>query len=60
MTDERSFFDQPINDKPINDIKTYENMWIVATGQGDNYITGCNSLNQTTSTWCWCKSNIID
>ena len=26
MTDEGSFFDQPINDKPINDIKTYENM----------------------------------
>ena len=28
---------QPI----INDIKTYENIRKVATGQGDDYITGC-------------------
>ena len=25
----------------INDIKTYENIRKVATGQGDDYITGC-------------------
>ena len=31
------FFDQPIND----DIKTYENIRKTATGQGDDYTTGC-------------------
>ena len=35
--DGRNFFVQPI----INDIKTYENIRKVATGQGDDYITGC-------------------
>ena len=31
------FFDQPIN----NDFKTYENIRKIATGQGDDYTTGC-------------------
>ena len=34
--DDRSFFDQP-----INDIKTYENISKYPTGQGDDYTTGC-------------------
>ena len=29
--------DQPVN----NDIKTYENIRKIATGQGDDYTTGC-------------------
>ena len=32
----KSFFDQPIN----KDIKTYENIEKIATGQGDDYTTG--------------------
>ena len=35
--DGRNFFNQPIN----NDIKTYENIRKIATGQGDDYTTGC-------------------
>ena len=35
--DGKNFFDQPIN----NDIKTYENIRKIATGQGDDYTTGC-------------------
>ena len=35
--DGRTFFDQPIN----NDSKTYENIRKIATGQGDDYTTGC-------------------
>ena len=37
MIDGRNFFDQPINS--MN--KTYENIRRTATGQGDNYTTGC-------------------
>ena len=33
----KNIFDQPIN----NDIKTYENIRKVATGQRDDYTTGC-------------------
>ena len=33
----KNFFDQPIN----NNFKTYENIRKIATGQGDNYTTGC-------------------
>ena len=35
--DGRNVFDQPIN----NSIKTYENIGKTATGQGDDYTTGC-------------------
>ena len=35
--DGKSFFDQPRN----NDTKTYENVRKTATGQGDDYTTGC-------------------
>ena len=31
------FFDQPIS----NDIKIYENIRKIASGQGDDYTTGC-------------------
>ena len=31
-----NFFDQPIK----NDLKTYDNIRKIATGQGDNYTTG--------------------
>ena len=33
----KKFFDQPIN----SDFKTYENIRKKATGQGDDYATGC-------------------
>ena len=33
----KKLFDQPIN----NDIKTCENIRKIATGQGDNYTSGC-------------------
>ena len=33
----KNFFDQPIN----SDLKTYENIRRIATGQGDDYTTGC-------------------
>ena len=35
--DGKNFFDQPIN----SDLKTYENIRKIATGQGDDYTTGC-------------------
>ena len=34
MIDGKNFFDQPIK-------KTYENIRKIATGQGDDYTTGC-------------------
>ena len=37
MTDGKNFFDQPIK----NDKATYENIRKIATGQGDDYTTGC-------------------
>ena len=37
MIDGKNFFDQPIN---RND-KTYEKIRKIATGQGDDYTTGC-------------------
>ena len=37
MIDGKNFFDQPVNSM----IKTYENIRKIATGQGDDYTTGC-------------------
>ena len=37
MIDGWNFFDQPIK----NDLKTYDTIRTIATGQGDGYITGC-------------------
>ena len=37
MVDGKSFLDQPINSNP----KTYDNTRKIATGQGDDYTTGC-------------------
>ena len=37
IIDRRSFFDQPIK----NGFKTYDNIRKIATGQGDDYTTGC-------------------
>ena len=37
MIDSRNFFDQPID----NMAKTYENIRKIATGQEDDYTTGC-------------------
>ena len=37
MIDGKNFFDQPVK----NDKITYENIRKIATGQGDDYITGC-------------------
>ena len=38
MIDGKNFFDQTINSM----IKTYENIRKIATGQGDDYTTGCS------------------
>ena len=37
MIDGKNFFDQPIN----SDLKRYENIRKIATGQGDDYTNGC-------------------
>ena len=37
LIDGRNFSDQPIK----NDLKTYDNIKKIATGQGDDYTTGC-------------------
>ena len=37
MIDGQNFFDQPVK----NDIKTYDNIRKTATGQGDDYTSGC-------------------
>ena len=37
MIDVKNFFDQPIN----SNLKTYENIRRIATGQGDDYTAGC-------------------
>ena len=37
MIDGKNFFDQPIKNNKV----TYENIRKIATGQGDNYTTGC-------------------
>ena len=37
MIDGKKFFDQPMN----SNFKTYENIRKIATGQGDDYMTGC-------------------
>ena len=37
MIDGKNFFDQPLK----IDIRTYDNIQKIATGQGDNYTTGC-------------------
>ena len=37
IIDRRNFFDQTIK----NDLKTYDNIRNIATGQGDDYTNGC-------------------
>ena len=37
MVDGKNLFDQPVN----SDLKTYENIRKIATGQGDHYTNGC-------------------
>ena len=37
MIDRKNFFDQPVR----NDKTTYESIRKIATGQGDDYTTGC-------------------
>ena len=37
MIDEEDLFNQPIK----NNLKTYDNMRRIVTGQGDDYTTGC-------------------
>ena len=36
MIDGKNFFDQP-----VKDLRTYNNIIKIATGQGDDYATGC-------------------
>ena len=37
MIDGKNISDQPIK----NDLRNYENIWKIATGQGDDYTTSC-------------------
>ena len=37
MIDGKTFFDQPVKDNKV----TYENIWKIATGQGDDFTNGC-------------------
>ena len=37
MIDEKNFFDQPVK----SDMRTYDNIRKIATGEGDDYINGC-------------------
>ena len=37
MTDGRNFFDEPVK----TNLRAYDNIWKIATGQGDDYATGC-------------------
>ena len=37
MVDGKNFFDQPVKNNKV----TYENIRKIATGQGDDYTTGC-------------------
>ena len=37
MIDSKNFFDQPIN----SELKTYENIRNIDTGQGDDFTTSC-------------------
>ena len=37
MIDRQNFFDQPV----VNNLITCDKIWKVATGPGDDYITGC-------------------
>ena len=37
VIDGRNFFEQPVK----NNFITYDNIWKIATGQGDDYFTGC-------------------
>ena len=37
MIDGKNFFDQPVKNNKV----TYENIRKIATGQGDDYTTGC-------------------
>ena len=64
MIDGRNFFNQPIN----NGIKTYDKIRKIATGQGDDYTTGClldycyfkdhyKMIAIDLSSWCRSKSN---
>ena len=37
MVDGKNLFDQPVK----SDTRTYDNIWRIATGQGDDHATGC-------------------
>ena len=37
LTDAQNFFDQPVK----NDLRTYDKIRKISTGQGDDYTTGC-------------------
>ena len=54
MIDGKNFFDQPVK----NDKVTYENIRKIATGQGDDYTTGC--LLDYTYFKKYCKMIAID
>ena len=60
MINGRNFFDQPVK----NDLRIYNNIRKIASGQGDDYTTGCllissisKNIKQTPKTRCWSESN---
>ena len=55
MINGRNFFDQPVK----NDLRIYNNIQKIASGQGDDYTTGCllispisKNIKQTPKTRC--------
>ena len=54
IIDRKNSFDQPIKDNKV----TYENIRKIATGQGDDYTTGC-LLDYTYSKNCY-KMIVVD
>ena len=47
MIDEQNFLDEPVK----NDPRSYDNILKVATGQRDDYTTGCLLIKLWASSW---------
>ena len=54
MIDERNFFDQTVK----NNLRTYDNIRKIPTGQGDDYTTGCSLVYPYFENYC--KLIVID
>ena len=64
MINGQKFFYKPVK----NNLRTYDNIRKITTGQGDDYTTGClldylyfkNYYKIIARAWCWSKSNTTD